>query len=135
MKGPRKVDIMELATRPCPCCGQPTDRTAPHTPREDFEHFLAYSGWAGEDEATKEKLWKAWQHARSPKLVEELIIDVQGQDGGPPSAVEFWDPYGARVELGPWEPREFGRWQLRLPLRPLVRTYAPEETSTPPKGR
>lgn len=134
MKNPRKVETVDTPTRPCPCCGQPVAGLRPHSAREKFEHFLAYSGWAGEDQALKDKLWKAWQHAHSPDLVEELVIEFQGQPGeGPPTAVDFRDPNRAPVDLGPWEAMEFDRWRVRVPLRPLVRTYAPQKLE-PPAG-
>ena len=107
------------------------DRSPPHTAREDFEHFLAYSSLAAEDEDTRDKLWQAWQHARSPKVVEELVVQVQGGPNDGPPPVDFSDPEGARVDLGEWVPLEFHRWELRVPLRPLVRTYVPRPPALP----
>lgn len=64
------------------------------------------------------------------------MIQCQAAPGQPPpSGLSFADPDGARVDLGPWQPVDFNRWQLRVPLRPLVRTYVPAHTTTPPEGR
>ena len=115
---------------PCPCCGQPVSRNSlPDDPRQDFEHFLAYSNRAGEPEDLRQELWKAYQAAWQPTRIQVVVIGYQGQPSeGPPTAVDFKDPHGARVELGPWQATEFDRWEIRLPLRPLRQFYRPDDT-------
>lgn len=57
MKGLRRVDAIDKQLpHSCACGGQPLPGPAPHTSREDFGHFLAYSGWAGQDDETKAML-------------------------------------------------------------------------------